>query len=85
MEYDGVMRATLTITADEILENALRKRAEAQGKTIPEAALEILSRALLEPPVGKRTEHLNRSLRRPSSRRDAWRQELRDRNWHQSP
>lgn len=77
----GLMSATLTIPADESLERALRERAEAQGKTISEMALEILSRALLEPPLGKRTEHLKGSLELPSAGHETWREELRERNW----
>lgn len=81
MAYDRVMSATLTIPADESLERALRERAEAQGKTIPEMAREILSQALLEPSVGRRTEHLKGRLELPSPRHDSWREELRGRNW----
>ncbi|MCP4662462.1 MAG: ribbon-helix-helix protein, CopG family, partial [bacterium] len=59
------MSATLTIPADESLERALRERAEAQGKTIPEIARQILSQVLLEPPLGRRTGHLKGKLELP--------------------
>ncbi len=75
------MSAALTIPADESLERALRERAEAQGKTIPEIARQILSQVLLEPPLGKRTGHLKGRLELPPARQDAWRDELRARNW----
>jgi len=74
------MGATLTIPADETLEDALREQAEAQGKTIAEMALEILRQALLQPRLGKRTGHLRGSLELPPARDDAWRDELRARN-----
>ncbi|MCP4661200.1 MAG: hypothetical protein GY856_37835, partial [bacterium] len=62
-------------------ERALRERAEAQGKTIPEIARQILSQVLLEPPLGRRTGHLKGKLELPPARHDAWRDELRARNW----
>ncbi len=41
------MSRTLTIPTDDLLDDALRKRAHTQGKTAPEIAREILSRVLL--------------------------------------
>lgn len=41
------MSQTLTLHTDDRLGDALRERAQTLGKTVPEMALEILSRALL--------------------------------------
>ena len=71
-----VMSATLTIPADDILETALREQAEAQGKTVPEMAREILTQVLLERPLGKRTGHLRGKLELPTEPSDSWRGEI---------
>jgi plasmid stability protein len=77
---------TLTIHTDDLLEDALRARAQTQGKTVPEMAREILSRALLgrpqsrprhreEPAAGR--EHQPPPLNR-REREHAWRRSNRD-------
>jgi plasmid stability protein len=75
------MSTTLTIRTDESLREALEKRAEAQGKTVSEVAREILLRALEERPMHTRTGHIKGRLRLPRRTTEAWRKELRKRNW----
>jgi plasmid stability protein len=75
------MSTTLTIRTDDTLRDALAKRAEAQGKTLSEVAREILQAALEERPLKLRTGHIKGRLKLPRRATEAWRKELRQRNW----
>ncbi len=82
LSYTVYMSTTLTIRTDESLREALEKRAEAQGKTVSEVAREILLRALEERPVRTRAGHTKGRLKLPRrTTTEAWRKELRKRNW----
>jgi hypothetical protein len=62
------MSRTLSIHTDDLLDDALRERAQTEGKTGPEMAREILSRALLgrrQRPLGRRGGDPQPGLRRP--------------------
>ena len=76
------MRATLTIRMGAALQDALAKRAEAEGKTVSELVRELLERALAVQPLATKTAHVKGQLR--LSRRAAdWRRRLRARNWRE--
>ncbi len=81
MSYTVYMSTTLTIRTDESLREALEKRAEAQGKSLSEVAREILLRALEERPMNARTGHIKGRLKLPRRATEAWRKEVRKRNW----
>ena len=74
-------RLTLTIPADEKLQEALQERAAKQGKTIPELAREILSEALAEHPLAERVGHLRGQLHLQKDTSDPWRSHLRESNF----
>lgn len=75
------MSKTLTIRTDETLREALARRAASQGKTVSEVVREILEQALAERPLESRIGHLRGGLRLPEEPSDAWRKQLRERNW----
>ena len=75
------MRTTLTIRTDEALRDALEKKAAAQGKSLSTLVREILEDALIERPLKERLSRLKGSLELPRTKGDAWRRELRQRNW----
>ncbi|HET7039299.1 MAG TPA: hypothetical protein VFH97_05385 [Gemmatimonadales bacterium] len=75
------MRTTLTIRTDRRLRTALESQARARGKTVSALAREILEAALEPQPLGRRTGHLRGTLRVRETRADAWRTQLRERNW----
>ncbi len=76
------MSMTLSIRTDESLREALARRAEIQGKTLSEVAREILIRGLEERPMHARAGHIKGRLEIPRrARAEAWRKELRKRNW----
>ena len=75
------MSTTLTVRTDDSLREALRRRADARGKTISDIVREILQEALIERPVGERAGHLKGLLSRPATDDDPWRKRLRERNW----
>lgn len=75
------MSATLTIRADNELREALRRRAEMQGKTVSELAREILSEALIERPLGARTGHLRGRLDLRAVTSDPRRERIKKLNW----
>ena len=77
--YD--MGHTLTIRTDEHLHKALRERAQILGKTVSALAREILNDALAERPLSARAGHLRGKLEIPAGTSDAWRQQIRERNW----
>ncbi len=70
----------MTIPITDDLEQALKARAEAQGKTIPEIALEILSETMAERPLSAKVGHLKGRLNLPQQD-GSWREQLRARNW----
>ncbi|HYU31825.1 MAG TPA: hypothetical protein VEW48_06655 [Thermoanaerobaculia bacterium] len=72
---------TLTIPTDEKLHEALQERAALQGKTVPELALEILSEAMAERPLGERIGHLRGQLHLQKDTSDLWRAHLRKSNF----
>jgi len=75
------MSTTLTIRADDELREALRRRAEMQGKTVSELAREILSEALAERPLGARTGHLRGRLALRAATSDPRRERIKKLNW----
>jgi hypothetical protein len=79
--YTVYMSATLTIRTDDELREALRRRAEVQGKTISELAREILSEALADRPLGERTGHLRGRLDLRTATSDPRRERIKKLNW----
>jgi len=75
------MTTTLTVRTDENLRRALRRRAEARGKTISALVREILEEAVTEQPIAARAGHLKGTLELPHGDEDPWRRQLRERNW----
>jgi hypothetical protein len=75
------MNTILTVRTDGALRAALEKRARAEGKTVSEIARDILRNALVERPLELRTGHLRGRLTLKGQQTDAWRKELRQRNW----
>ena len=75
------MAEPLTIPTDRKLLAALEQRAEAQGKTVPEVAREILVDAVEERPLGERIGHLRGRLDLSSVTSDSRRREIKERNW----
>jgi plasmid stability protein len=75
------MSTTLTIRTDDQLREALRKRAELQGKSVSELARELLLAALEERPLAQRTGHLRGRLDLRSATADPRRQRIKKHNW----
>jgi len=75
------MATTITLRAEEALREELEKRAAAQGKSLSAFVRDILTEAVATTSVGERTAALKGSLRLPSRSRDAWRRQIRERNW----
>lgn len=81
--YCVYMSITLTVRTDESLRKALEERARAQGKTLSEFVREVLREAVDDRPLAARTGHLRGRLTLDRQDADAWREELRRRNWRQ--
>lgn len=77
--YD--MSTTLTIRTDDALGDALRLRAQAQGKTLSQLVREILKSAVTERPMRERAGHLKGTLELPLDGGESWRDQIRERNW----
>jgi hypothetical protein len=75
------MSTTITIRTDELLREALDKRAAASGKTVSELVREILEEALADRPLHVRAGHLKGRLRLPRKASEPWRKHLRRQNW----
>lgn len=75
------MGTVLTVRTGDQLRQALEQRATAQGKTTSQLVREILERALAETPLALRAGHLRGCLDAPPEAEDAWRKEIRERNW----
>jgi plasmid stability protein len=75
------MSTTLTVRTDEALIEALRQRAESQGKTVSALVRELLEASLAERPLADKAGHLKGRLDLSDSDDDTWRQQLRERNW----
>jgi hypothetical protein len=75
------MSTTVTIRADPALREALEKRAKAERKTISGIVREILEDALKERPLKVKVGYLKGSLNLPSESSEAWRKQIRARNW----
>lgn len=78
--YGVYMSTTLTIRTDRTLREALEQRARAEGKSLSEAARDILRQAVHEQPLELRTGHLRGRLRL-ERQGEEWRTSLRDHNW----
>lgn len=81
MYYNVYMgKTTITVRTDDSLREALLSRAQTCGSSLSEVVREILEEALIEKSLGVRVRTLRGALRLPESG-DAWRDELRSRNW----
>jgi plasmid stability protein len=78
--YNVLMSITLTVRTDGDLHEALRRRAQMQGKTVSEVVRDILAEALSERSLASRAGHLKGSLTLPPPK-EAWRRKLKERNW----
>lgn len=74
------MEKTLTIRLDQRKDKALTRHAKELGKTKSEFVRELIDRALLEEPMGKRIGHLRGSLTDFPEAEDGWRKVIKERN-----
>ncbi len=63
------------------MREALEDRARAQGLTVSELVRRLLDDAISERPLGQRAGHLKGRLEPAGPDSDAWRDQLRERNW----
>jgi plasmid stability protein len=75
------METTITVRAGETLREELEKRAAAQGKSLSALVRDILTEAVAASSVGERTASMKGGLSLPRRPREAWRRQLRERNW----
>lgn len=75
------MNTTLTVRTDRAMREALEDRARAQGLTVSELVRRLLDDAISERPLGQRAGHLKGRLEPAGPVSDAWRDQLRERNW----
>jgi len=75
------MSSTLTIRIGPGERKELKRRAAQAGLTVSAFVREILRQGLAERSVKIKAGHLKGSLRIERSARDAWRREIRERNW----
>jgi predicted transcriptional regulator len=75
------MSTTLTIRTDDALREELRKRAQAQGKSVSQVVREALQQSLVERPLSARSGQLRGQLDLSEIPEDSWRRQLRERNW----
>ena len=75
------MRKTiLAVRLDEDLREAVNRRAAVEGTTVSGFVRETLRAAVADQPIGERIRHLKGTVRLGGDG-DAWRTELRSRNW----
>jgi hypothetical protein len=74
------MPRTITISADQALQDALSKRAEVECKSMTEVVRDILETALSEQPLARRIRKLRGNLPFAESAA-AWQRTIRERNW----
>lgn len=75
------MNTTLTVRTDLAMRDALKERARAQGLTVSELVRRLLADAISDRPLGQRAGHLKGRLEPADPDSDAWRDQLRERNW----
>jgi hypothetical protein len=75
------MESTLTIRLDKQQREALRKRARTSSKSESEVARELLAAGLKQSSHWDDISHLKGCVRLPKAGSDAWRKQLRERNW----
>lgn len=75
------MSTTITIRVEPDLREALRTRAEEEGKPLSKYIREVLERELAGAPLGDRVAHLKGRLAPTDERLEGWRARLRKRNW----
>jgi hypothetical protein len=76
------MEKTITIRLDRKKDLALTRRARERGKTKSEFLRELIDKALVSEPLGRRVGHLAGSIELPSPDMDLLRQ-LKERNWRE--
>ena len=79
--YAGSVEKTLTIRLDGRKDKALTRHAKELGKTKSEFVRELIDRALLEEPMGKRIGHLRGCVTDFPEPGDGWRKMIKERNW----
>lgn len=75
------MSTTITIRTEPDFREALRKRAEEEGKTLSRYVRDVLERELSGGPLGDRVAHMKGRLRPVDDPPEEWRARLRERNW----
>lgn len=75
------MSTTLTVRTDEELDTALRRRAREEGLSLSELVRRVLEDAVRDAPLADRAGHLRGRLRLHEDTADAWRAQIRERNW----
>lgn len=74
------MGKTITIRLPQEQERALRKRAQALGRTKSDLVRELIGRGLQEESMEATIGHLEGRLDLPAPR-EGWRKQIKDRNW----
>jgi hypothetical protein len=74
------MEKTITVRLDRRKDLALSRRARQLGKTKSEFLRELIDKALLDEPLGRRIAHLAGSIELPPPDTELLHQ-LKDRNW----
>jgi hypothetical protein len=75
------MTTMLTVRVDAEQRQRLRARAAAEGKTEAELLRAMLERELADEPLSSRVAGLRGSLTLARRTADAWRRQIRRRNW----
>lgn len=79
--YD--MSTTLTVRTDDELDRALRQLARSEGLSLSELVRRILEDAVQERTLAERAGHLAGVITETDARDDAWREQIRVRNWRE--
>jgi predicted transcriptional regulator len=77
--YD--MRNTITIRVDDALREVLERRASESGRTMSDVIRDALRDTFVPQPLGERVGHLRGVLSESTGEKDAWRAEIKKRNW----
>lgn len=75
------MESTITVRLDEKRRKAVADAARREGKSVSDVVRDALDRSLADRPMAERAGHIKGGLRLARSRRSAWRDAIRERNW----
>ena len=77
------MGTTLTVRTDDEMDRGLRDLARAEGLSLSQLVRRILEDAIHERTLQERAGHLAGSLGELDAAGDAWREQIRRRNWRE--